>query len=141
MTTSLLCALQQQHQQLVQLNELLRLEREAFIARDAEQTQSLSQQKLAMLEQLQSTDTAIKSQFSSADFSDPQAAELKSEVEQLLATAKQENEVNGKILQTNQVTLNMLKDIVIGSRKDRNATTYDQLGQKTNTLKGRAIKA
>lgn len=141
MTTSLLLLLQQQLQQLVQMNELLLCEREAFASRSPQKVQSATERKLAALKQLQTTDQQIASNYSAEDFENEQIKPLKIEIDNTLAELKKQNEVNGKILQTNQVNVNMLKDVLIGNKKDRSAMTYDQAGQKSSSLRGRSIKA
>lgn len=141
MTTSLLVLLKQQHQQLVQLNELLLLEREAFAGRSPQQVEQVSQQKMAALDSLQTTDKQISDNFSQDDFNSEDIIAIKAEIDNTLSDLKHQNEVNGKILQHKQLGANMLKEILIGSRKDKSATTYNQLGKKSNTLKSRPIKA
>lgn len=147
MTSSLELLLQQQLQQLVQMNELLLIEREAFTQRQSAQIEQINQQKLAALETLNQTDSQITNQFNQDDFNSPQIKALKNDIDKQLAELKQQNEVNGKIIAHSQVNLNMLKDIIvsniggIGNRKDRNAVTYDQAGQKSPRLKGSSIKA
>ena len=144
MTSSLLLLLNQQLQQLVQMNELLLSEREAFIKRQSAEIEQINQQKLTILDSLKQTDAQITSQFSENDFNTPQIQSLKKDIDQQLIALKQQNQVNGKIIAHSQVSLNMLKDILtsgIGGKKDRSAMTYDQAGHKSSRLKGRAIKA
>lgn len=145
MTSSLELLLQQQFQQLVQMNELLLSEREAFTQRQSAQIEQISKQKLTALEALNQTDSQITSQFNEDDFNTPQIHTLKNDIDKQIAELKQQNEVNGKIIAHSQVNLNMLKDILVGSsiggKKDRSAMTYDQAGQKSSRLKGRSIKA
>lgn len=144
MTSSLELLLQQQFQQLVQMNELLLSEREAFTQRQSAQIEQINKQKLAALKELNQTDSQITGQFNEDDFNTPQIRTLKNDIDKQLAELKQQNEVNGKIIAHSQVNLNMLKDILVGSiggKKDRSAMTYDQAGQKSSRLKGTAIKA
>ena len=141
MSTSLLLLLQHQLQQLVQMDELLICEREAFATRDPAQIEAASQQKQLALQKLQDTDKQIASQFSAPDFEDEAVTAIKIEIDNALAQLKQQNAVNGKIIAGNQISLGLLKDILIGSKKDRSTMTYDQAGQKSNTLKSRPIKA
>lgn len=141
MTTSLLLLLRQQHEQLVQLNELLLLEREAFAGRSPQQVNQVTEQKTAALDALQATDKQLSDNFSKDDFQSDDILTLKHQIEDELKTLKHNNEVNGKILQHKQVNNEQLRELIIGTRKDKTATTYDQLGKRTNTLKGRAIKA
>jgi flagellar biosynthesis/type III secretory pathway chaperone len=141
MTTSLLLLLQQQLKQLVHMNELLVCEREAFASRQPSQVEEATRQKMAALKQVQQLDQQISSQFGASDFEDETITPIKIEIDNALAELKKQNAVNGKIITNGQISLGMLKDILIGSKKDRSAMTYDQAGQKSNTLRGRAIKA
>ncbi len=141
MTTSLLLLLQQQLKQLVQMNELLLCEREAFASRSNEKVQAATTQKQNALTQLQATDQQISSAYTAQDFEHEDIKPLKIEIDNALAELKKQNEVNGKILQTNQINLNMLKDILVPRKKDRAAMTYDQAGQKSSAIRGKPIKA
>lgn len=141
MTTSLLLLLKQQFQQLVQLNELLLIERETLSSRSPEDVEQITKQKMSALDQLQATDKQITNTFTEDDLKAPEAQDIKQQIEQALIELKHQNEVNAKILNHKQVSSNMLKEVLIGNRKDKSATTYDQLGKKSNTLKSRPIKA
>jgi flagellar biosynthesis/type III secretory pathway chaperone len=141
MTTSLLLLLQVQLKQLVQMNALLLLEREAFTSRSPEKVKAATEQKTAALKQLQDTDNQISSTYTAKDFENNEIKPLKIELDNALAELKTQNEVNGKILQNNQINVKMLKDILIGSKKDRSSMTYDQAGQKSSSLRSRPIKA
>jgi flagellar biosynthesis/type III secretory pathway chaperone len=141
MPTSLLSLLQQQFKQLVQMNEFLLCERDAFATRQPELIESATQQKTVGLQQLQDIDKQISSQYNAADFEHESITPIKIEIDNALAQLKQQNVVNGKIIASNQISLGMLKDILIGNKKDRSAMTYDQTGKKSNTLKSRPIKA
>lgn len=148
MTSSLLILLQQQLQQLVQMNELLLSERNAFTQRDSAQMESINQQKVEALEKLKQTDDQISANFSTDDFNHPDIQDIKQKVDQALTEVKHENDVNGKIVSHSQVNLNMLKDMIVSnmrsganSKKDSSAMTYTQAGAKSSLIKGRPIKA
>ena len=148
MTSCLELLLQQQLKQLVQMNELLLTERETFATRQSTEIKQINTQKLAALDTLKQTDSQIASQFNEDDFNTPQIQALKNDIDKQIGELKLQNEVNGKIIAHSQVNINMLKDILIGNiggniggKKDRSAMTYDQAGQKSSLIKGRAIKA
>lgn len=141
MSTSLLVLLRQQLKQLVQLNELLLLEREALAGRSPGQVDKVTKEKMAALDQLQATDKQIGDNYSQDDFAAEDVQAVKAEINEALNELKHLNEVNGKILQHKQLSNEQLRELIIGSRKDKTATTYNQLGKRSNSLKGRAIKA
>jgi flagellar biosynthesis/type III secretory pathway chaperone len=147
MSTSILLLLQQQLSQLVQMNELLLCERDAFTNREAEKIEAINQQKLEALDSLNTTDQQIATLYKDQNPSDVETGEVKEikvEIDKILTEVKQQNEVNGRIIQHSQVNLNMLKDILvsnIGGKKDRAPGTYNQTGYKSSMLKGRPIKA
>lgn len=141
MTTSLLLLLEQQFQQLVQLNELLLLERDALASRHPQQVVDITKQKSTALDKLQQTDRQISERFQPADFDSDDIHALKAKIDAELLNLKQLNEVNGKILKHKQLSNEQLQELIIGTRKDKTATTYNQLGKKSNTLKSRPIKA
>ena len=133
--------LQHQHKQLVQMNELLLCEREAFASREPVKVEAINKQKLAAIQELQDTDQQITNQYDAKDFESAEIEPIKIEIDNLLSELKMQNEVNGKILQGNQTSLNMLKEILIGSKRNNSATTYNQSGKKSAALMSRPIKA
>jgi len=147
MTSSLTLLLEQQLQQLVQMNELLLCERDAFTSRDSAKIEAVNQQKIQALEELKLTDEKIVSQFNETDFDNEDVRQLKSLIDDALNDVKQQNDVNGKIISHSQVNLNMLKEVLISntagarSKKDRSAMTYNQTGKKSSLIKGKPIKA
>ena len=141
MTTSLLLLLQQQLAQLVQMNEFLLFEREAFTSRSVEKIQTATAQKQNALVQLQATDQQISGSFVAEDFEHQDIKPIKIEIDNAMAELKKQNEVNGKIVQSNQINLNMLKDVLMPRKKDRASMTYDQAGQKSSAIRGKPIKA
>ncbi len=137
----LLDLLQQQYDQLVRMNELLVSEREAITSRSPEKVVLASQQKAELLQQLQQTDQQISTQFSAADLQHESIKPLRNDIDNLLTEIKHHNEVNGKIIENNQVTVKMLKGILFDSKKDQSSMTYNQMGQKTAASRYKPIKA
>lgn len=144
MNTSLLSLLQKQYSVLIEIDELLLLERQAFTARDSVQIEQINQEKLELLQSITDIDQQLRSQVSSPDVKTIQVQELKAKIDEQLLQLKQRNQVNGKIIAHSQVNLNLLKDLLINGisgDKGQRSLTYDQAGQKSSPLKGRAIKA
>jgi len=145
MTSSLLLLLQQQLKQLVQMNELLLCEREAFANRQpAADIEAINQQKTDALTQIQAIDQQISTNYTQTDFNSDDVQQVRRTIDSTLTELKMNNEVNGKIIQNSQMNINMLKEVFVGSisgGKDRSAMTYNQSGRKSSLLKSRPIKA
>ena len=75
MSTSILLLLQQQLSQLVQMNELLLCERDAFTNREAEKIEAINQQKLEALDSLNTTDQQIATLYKDQNPSDVETGE------------------------------------------------------------------
>lgn len=133
--------LQLQLDQLVQMNELLVSEREAIAGRSPEKITQITNHKTALLKNIQLTDEQLGSQFTAADLATDAAQQLKININALLVQIKDQNAVNGKIIQNNQITIKMFKDILFDSKKDQSSMTYNQLGQKRSASKYKPIKA
>ena len=138
---SLLELLQQQLKQLVQMNELLVCEREAITSRSPEKVVLVNEQKTAQLQQLQDTDNQISSSYSKDDFNTDEHHQLTIDIDNLLADLRQQNEVNGKIIQNNRITVKMLKDVILDSKKDQSTMTYNQKGMKSGSSMYKPVKA
>jgi flagellar biosynthesis/type III secretory pathway chaperone len=141
MTTSLLDLLQQQLEQLVHMNELLILEREAITSRSPENVVAATKQKTAQLDLLQLTDQQINTISTQAELDSEAVKALRHEMDNILVEVRSNNVVNGKIIQNNQSTVAMLKSILFDSKKDQSSMTYNQRGQKTAASKYKPIKA
>ena len=119
MTTSLLLLLQQQLAQLVQMNEFLLLEREAFTSRSVEKIQTATAQKQNALVQLQATDQQISGSFVAEDFEHQDIKPIKIEIDNAMAELKKQNEVNCLIINNSQIAINRFKGMLQKSINDR----------------------
>ena len=142
MTTSdLNSLLVQQKEHLDVLLSLLRQEIAAIASRQPDELESLGQQKVACLESLQQMDQQIAEH--------PELQEAKqtdnfkqaiTEMDQLLASCKQQNEVNRIALEQSQLNLQHFKNELL-QLHGKSGLTYDRKGKPAVDHKGKGFKA
>lgn len=130
-----------QKQLLDQLLFLLRQEISALASRDIEQLDILSKQKLAILSQLEQTDKKLSAlpdlpSLKQQDWFTSNVTEL----EQLLAECKSQNDINQKTLEQSQLTLERFKNELLAAR-GKSGLTYTNKGKPSLDSIGKGIKA
>jgi len=97
----------------------------AIAAKRGEGLKSIAQQKVSLLQQIQSIDKEVQMLVSKNDSPDDEVNELISKVNSLLAACKKKNDVNAHAAHQAQLSVKQLKDILIGAPS---SMTYDQGG-------------
>ncbi|WP_017446326.1 flagellar export chaperone FlgN [Gayadomonas joobiniege] len=133
--------LNRQKESLKNLMALLTRELDAFKLRQPQQIEELNQQKVVLLQQIESLDKSIEQL--------PELAALKqqdefidavAEIQTLLADVKSQNQINERVIRTSLGNLQRLKQKIL-SLKNHDAMTYDKLGQAQSQTLGKGIKA
>lgn len=138
---TIITLLNQQQAQLDALLLLLSNELTALTQRDAEQLDQLVQQKDSLLQDIAKLDQTLAQQ--------PELPHLKTQdwfleqvtkLETTLAACKQQTQVNQQVADHSQLTLQRLKNELLGSR-GKSGLTYTSKGQPAVENKGPGIKA
>jgi flagella synthesis protein FlgN len=138
---SLNALLQQQQAQLEALLLLLRQELASIAARDIEGLNTLTSEKQQLLNEVQATDTTISSNdMLQISRDEPWFKQHIIDLEKVLASCKQQNEVNQLTLEQSQLTLQRLKTELLSAR-GKSGLTYTNKGKPTVDNIGKGIKA
>ena len=133
--------LDQQRQLLDELLLLLRQELASLASRDVSALESITQQKLGMLQQLQQNDAALAD---SADItlhkSAPWFLQQVAKLDAQLSECKTQNDINQQTLEQSQLTLARFKTELLSSR-GKAGLTYTSKGKPTVDSKGKGVKA
>ncbi|HAW93161.1 MULTISPECIES: flagellar export chaperone FlgN [unclassified Arsukibacterium] len=133
--------LQQQQAQLDALLLLLRQELAALASRDIEALNTLTLEKQQTLTEIQSTDASIAAnEWLQAAREESWFKQQISQLEDSLASCKQQNDVNQITLEQSQLTLQRLKTELLSAR-GKSGLTYTNKGKPTVDNIGRGIKA
>ncbi|NOU50757.1 flagellar protein FlgN [Pseudoalteromonas sp. JBTF-M23] len=116
--------LEKQLTHLTTLTQLLDSELELLAAKKGDGLKELAREKLTLLHSIQSLDKEL-SGFDKALFSQPDAVNLTSNIENLLIECKQKNDVNAQAAHQANLSVRELKEILIGAPS---SVTYDQDG-------------
>jgi flagella synthesis protein FlgN len=131
--------LDHQIQQLVALQQLLKDELTALKHRDIEQITEIARQKSSLLNRLQEADHQLTPLLTENDNINDDAS--RQQIEQMLETCKQLNEINGQTLKMSMAGLARLQNMLASVRNETSGTTYDQSGQTRSGGKlGNGIK-
>ncbi|MCC5824996.1 flagella synthesis protein FlgN [Alkalimonas sp.] len=139
--TDLNTLLLQQKEHLNVLLSLLRQEIAAIASRQPDELESLGQQKVACLEALQQLDQRIAEHSQLQDARQTEDfQQAVSEMDQLLASCKQQNEVNRLALEQSQLNLQHFKNELL-QLHGKSGLTYDRKGKPAVDHKGKGFKA
>ncbi|MBD1582978.1 flagellar export chaperone FlgN [Pseudoalteromonas sp. S16_S37] len=116
--------LEKQLTHLTTLTQLLDSELDLLAAKKGDGLKELAREKLTLLHAIQSLDKEISS-FDKALFSQPEAQNLTSNIEELLIKCKQKNDVNAQAAHQANLSVRELKEILIGAPS---SVTYGQDG-------------
>jgi flagellar biosynthesis/type III secretory pathway chaperone len=132
-----------QSEHLSSLESLLADELNALTKRQLDEFQSILSKKSHLLNNLQETDQQL-TQLLSSQFPDYQTHEAfirrRKEIDGQLNKVKEMNEVNGKVIQSNQTTLLKFKELLFAS-KGRKAMTYGADGKSHRGPSDEVMKA
>ncbi|MGJ8484020.1 flagellar export chaperone FlgN [Pseudoalteromonas sp. SYSU M81236] len=104
---------------------LLDDELNAIASKRGEGLKSIAQQKISLLQQIQTIDKEVQKLSVNNDSKDDDVTALIKQVNSLLAECKKKNDVNAHAAHQAQLSVKQLKDILIGSPS---SMTYDQGG-------------
>ena len=134
-------ALQQQLQQLQQLLLILEQEKEILIKSDPEQLTSISLVKNELLLAIQTLDKQIEQ---SVKFRQGKAKglfdDILSQVEDCLLKCKDQNQINGQIIEQSQLAVERMKTTLLQNH-NRSSLTYDNKGKTSGGLSSLDVKA
>lgn len=135
--------LNSQSEHLSTLESLLADELKAITDRKLDDFQSILSKKTTLLNVLQQTDQQLAQQLSLTfpDYQSNQSfIDKRSIIEGQLHKVKEMNEVNGKVIQSNQTTLLKFKELLFAS-KGRKAMTYSADGKAHRGPSDEVMKA
>lgn len=133
--------LSQQHQQLTLLAQILANEKEILQQNDPKALLAISQEKNTQLVAIQTLDQEIGRNQSFAQ--DKAAGKLTTELDEiteLLNQCKQQNLINGQVIQQSQLAVERMKTSLLENH-NKNAITYDNKGKKSAGLSSLGLKA
>lgn len=132
-----------QSEHLSALESLLADELSAITDRKLDDFQSILSKKSHLLNELQQADTSLAQQLPTLlpDYnSHHEFKERRSHIEGQLHKVKEMNEINGKVIQSNQTTLLKFKELLFAS-KGRKAMTYSADGKARRGPSDEVMKA
>ena len=133
--------LNSQEAELTKLCALLSNELELLKNRELASLEQAAAEKELVLTRVNQFDQAIKQQTSLKDLlEDEQHSEQVTRIVNLLDECKQQNEVNGLIINNSQIAINRFKGMLQKSIND-NSMTYDQKGKTSISKSSIGIKA
>ncbi len=133
--------LAQQHSQMTQLEVLLSQESEILQQHKPEALIEITQQKNILLEAIQTLDQTLStSQAFIKDKADGLCDQALTEIEELLARCKKQNQINGQVIQHSKLAVERMKTTLL-ENNNKTAVTYNGKGKKSGGLSSLAIKA
>tara|TARA_Y100001956_G_scaffold38701_1_gene37968 strand:+ start:1402 stop:1827 length:426 start_codon:yes stop_codon:yes gene_type:complete len=125
-----------------ELSQLLGKEKLAITNRISKEIEQIAKQKIALIEQLRSTDERIAKHPDVENLStDPELSPLVDKIRSIIFDCQQANVVNGEALQRAQLSFNKLNNLMQQSQ-GKLGMTYTAEGQTKNvTTLGTNIKA
>jgi flagella synthesis protein FlgN len=133
--------LARQHQQLTTLAQVIESEKQILQQHDPQALLIISQEKNTLLLAIQELDKAIGTNQAFAQ--DKAAGKLTLQLEEitaLLTHCKQQNLVNGQIIQQSQLAVERMKTSLLENH-NKNAITYNSKGKKSAGLSSLGLKA
>lgn len=133
--------LAQQHAQLQALEQVIIDEKHILQQHQPEDLLKISEQKNQLLLAIQALDKQIS--FNQAFASDKAAGYLKQElsnIERLLASCQQKNQINGQIIAQSQLAVERMKTSLLEGH-NKTSVTYDNKGKKSGGLSSIGLKA
>ncbi len=97
----------------------------AIASKRGEGLKEIAQQKIALLQKIQTLDKEVQVLVSKNDAQDEDVSSLITQVNELLTNCKKKNDVNAHAAHQAQLSVKQLKDILIGAPS---SMTYDQGG-------------
>ncbi len=133
--------LNEQHQQLMELAEIITKEKFVLQQHKPEALLLISQQKNLLLVAIETLDRKIIHDKAFAqDKSAGKLTDALAKITTLVAHCKQQNMVNGQIIQQSQLAVERMKTSLLESH-NKNAITYDNKGKKSAGLSSLGLKA
>ena len=117
--------LSQQLDELSNMSQLLKKELDAIVSRDHENLISVVESKVESLRSIQQRDQHIAKLFDQGDTDISSFKDEISQINQLLADCKKQNDVNQVAANQSQLASQKLKDILFG----KNQSGYDKTGK------------
>ncbi|MCF7517026.1 flagellar protein FlgN [Pseudoalteromonas sp. L21] len=117
--------LTQQVSYLESIAALLDDELTAIASKRGEGLKEIAQQKISLLQKIQTLDKEVQVLVSKNDAQDEDVSSLITQVNELLTNCKKKNDVNAHAAHQAQLSVKQLKDILIGAPS---SMTYDQGG-------------
>lgn len=133
--------LAQQHAQLQALEQVIIDEKHILQQHQPEDLLKISEQKNQLLLAIQALDKQIS--FNQAFASDKAAGYLKQElsnIERLLASCQQKNQINGQIIAQSQLAVERMKTSLLEGH-NKTSVTYDNKGKRSGGLSSIGLKA
>lgn len=131
----------QQLSQLTQLETLLLTENEILQQQNPDTLNEVTAAKEALLSSIQTVDNAIEQsfEFKQEKLTGKFDSEL-NEIEQILLRCKEQNQINGHIIQQSQLSVERMKNSLLENH-NKSSLTYDSKGKKSAGLSSLGIKA
>ncbi len=125
-----------------ELSEVLVSEKHAITNRLSKDIEQIAKQKIALIEQLQTTDERIRRHPEVSTLNtDPELSPLVDQIRAIITQCQQANDINGQALQRAQLSFNKLNNLMKQSQ-GKLGMTYTSEGQTKNiTTLGTNIKA
>ena len=139
-STAILRLLDEQLAQLTQLGELLILEREKIISREVELLEEAIQNKIVLLDQIQTKDQALAPHLSDIII-EGEIKDKISDVQAKMQHCQEENEVNGIMIEENQKMMNRLQSMLLEAQGRTRGMTYDKAGKARVNPSNKGVKA
>jgi len=143
MNSSISVLMQKQKDELNRLHNILLDELEILKSRDRSFLEKNAELKIQALTEISHIDKAMNEMLTSQTLSieDKEAAVLhESEVKTLLKACKDQNQVNGHIINSSQIAINRFKNILQKTLSNQ-STTYDNKGLTNLSVSSIGVKA
>jgi len=133
--------LEQQHQQLTALAQIIANEKHILQQHDPHALLEISQEKNALLIVIQQLDQTIgQNQRFAQDKAAGKLTQELTEIADLLTHCQQQNLINGQIIQQSQLAVERMKTSLLENH-NKTAITYDKKGKKSAGLSSLGLKA
>jgi len=133
--------LNQQENELLKLQSLLKNELELLKTRELSSLEQAAVEKEQVLVKINQFDQAIKQHTPFVELQqDQKHTEQVTRIVDLLNDCKKQNELNGQIINNSQIAINRFKGMLQRSIND-NSMTYDQKGQTSISKSSLGVKA
>lgn len=127
--------------QVKQLEQILLQEKDVLQQQDLNSLVKLTNEKNDLLILIEATDQNTKTYPNSKSLLQQSACkELISEIENILAVCRKQNDINGLIIQQSALAIERMKSALLENRS-KSSMTYDNKGKKSGGLISKGIKA